>query len=670
MKKSRKFLLLSTSILLAGGLLGISLASSSPTSLTGVSAEEVSDTIDESTIDYGGSTTFTYTGASGAVYYGVTNYLGMDGAVELPFDSNYGIVTTTSGGTIKRIEIYWDLDNGSWQSLGIYARNTAYTSPSDLASWNSGGGITYIDIESGVSSATYTFTDSYAYVGIASYWGNVAFYRVIFVWDDGSVTTISDFSATASTTEFTTTEALNEEVFTVSGTKSDSSAFTSDDYTVQIGTLVENELTNARDVVWGSTYPYASDNTIRFTSLVPNTNDEYPYVDITINVTETAITSIVISGDMSTKSYRVDDSFDPSGLVVTGLPADVDVTNLVTWSFSPEVATVGVSEVTVTASYGDITTSVVISGIEVSNTVLDTLTPESLGITSTSGFVDVTYTGNSGITYLGYVMYRTSDPGIVINANYENSGISTVNTGTYTVKSITLTFTTNNVVNSGSNPGSTSSSNTRRYLAIFASNTAYEYAGVANVDETQVDTVEYPEENVVYTYTYTFTRNFTNFRLASNRSYIDLLSIEVEWSKEAIISASDDAISFAQSFLADLVCDETGNSAPSVDEWNTLAASYATLSDEAKAYINDESSNSDIIACLERYDYILGKYGADTYTNFLNRDIISSESNTIDNPIVSSGDYVLILIIAVSLLIVTTAGVFIVMNIKKKESSK
>ena len=77
--------------------------------------------------------------------------------------SNSGVVTTSSGGTIQSVTI--NVGSGT-KTVQVYAKNTAYSSPSDLFSNDSATQGTLIDSTS--STKAITFTGSYTYFGVRS----------------------------------------------------------------------------------------------------------------------------------------------------------------------------------------------------------------------------------------------------------------------------------------------------------------------------------------------------------------------------------------------------------------------------------------------------------------------------------------------------------------------
>ena len=94
-------------------------------------------------------------------------------------NSNSGIVTTTSGGTIKSIKIEF---NKGTNTLDIYGKNTAYASASDLYDNSKQG----TKIGSANSDATITPTTSCNYIGIRSNKGAIYISKITIEWETGS----------------------------------------------------------------------------------------------------------------------------------------------------------------------------------------------------------------------------------------------------------------------------------------------------------------------------------------------------------------------------------------------------------------------------------------------------------------------------------------------------
>ena len=89
-------------------------------------------------------------------------------------NSNSGIVSTTSGGTVKSIKI--TVGSGT-NTIDVYGSNTAYSAASDLYGDKKGTKIGSVS-----STGTVTFTNDYAYVGIRSNNGAIYLSEVEITW--------------------------------------------------------------------------------------------------------------------------------------------------------------------------------------------------------------------------------------------------------------------------------------------------------------------------------------------------------------------------------------------------------------------------------------------------------------------------------------------------------
>lgn len=124
-------------------------------------------------------------GTSGAIYAG--NSAGDANTIQIRTNNNNsGIVTTTSGGTIKSITINWNTTKTTdGRTLDIYASNTAYTAAGDLYSTStSGTKVTSFKYTKGTTvTSTYTFADDYKYIGIRSASGALYIDSIEIVWE-------------------------------------------------------------------------------------------------------------------------------------------------------------------------------------------------------------------------------------------------------------------------------------------------------------------------------------------------------------------------------------------------------------------------------------------------------------------------------------------------------
>lgn len=93
----------------------------------------------------------------------------------------------------------------------------------------------------------------------------------------------------------------------------------------------------------------------------------------------------------------------------------------------------------------------------------------------------------------------------------------------------------------------------------------------------------------------------------------------------------NEANTWATNFLTNLTCNN-GKTAPSVTIWNQLTASYNSLSKQSKnIFITTNYTKGNIGKAVERYDYIIAKYGAAIYTPFMNRSTLNSNNMLVKN---------------------------------------
>ena len=128
---------------------------------------------------------------SSAVYAGNANKTSSLTYIQLRNSSNSGIVSTTSGGKVRKVVVDWNTSTASGRSIQIYGKNTAYTASSDLFSdVNKGtliGSIIY------GTSTELTINDDYEYIGIKAVGGALYMNSVTITWE-GDAVSLSDAS--------------------------------------------------------------------------------------------------------------------------------------------------------------------------------------------------------------------------------------------------------------------------------------------------------------------------------------------------------------------------------------------------------------------------------------------------------------------------------------------
>ncbi len=148
------------------------------------SAADITDVLNQSVTGITGSSYTSFSGitvTSKAVYAG--QCAGSYSSIQLRSNnSNSGIVTTASGGTITKVEVTWNSNTSANRTLQVYVSNTAFEDPTELY----GGDATLAGtIVNDGSSTTLEIDGTYAYVGIRSASGAMYLDEVKFTWNDG-----------------------------------------------------------------------------------------------------------------------------------------------------------------------------------------------------------------------------------------------------------------------------------------------------------------------------------------------------------------------------------------------------------------------------------------------------------------------------------------------------
>lgn len=115
-------------------------------------------------------------------------------------NSNSGIVTTTSGGKVKKIVVTWNDQTSNNNRLDVYGKNTPYEDATNLygTSGNSNQGAFLGSITKGTSTEL-TVEDDYTYLGLRSYSGALYIDKIEITWD-------ANYSATTNVTAHTDNE--------------------------------------------------------------------------------------------------------------------------------------------------------------------------------------------------------------------------------------------------------------------------------------------------------------------------------------------------------------------------------------------------------------------------------------------------------------------------------
>ena len=104
-------------------------------------------------------------------------------------NSDSGVVTTTSGGTIKRVLVSWTSSTSAGRTIDVYGKNTAYSAATDLYN-NSNKGTLIGSIVCGTSTSLAIVTD-YTYIGLRSNNNSLNLDSITFYWKAIETHTVS-----------------------------------------------------------------------------------------------------------------------------------------------------------------------------------------------------------------------------------------------------------------------------------------------------------------------------------------------------------------------------------------------------------------------------------------------------------------------------------------------
>ena len=146
---------------------------------------EVTDVLTRSTTGVTGRTYSDWSGkkvTSSAIYTGSS--AGGNEAIQLRSTNNSGVVTTTSGGKVKKIKVTWQSSTSSGRTLDIYGKNTAYTSASDLYDTNKQG--TKLGSIVCGTSTELVVNGEYEFIGLRSKADAMYLSEIAITWASGS----------------------------------------------------------------------------------------------------------------------------------------------------------------------------------------------------------------------------------------------------------------------------------------------------------------------------------------------------------------------------------------------------------------------------------------------------------------------------------------------------
>ena len=512
-------------------------------------------------------------------------------------NSNSGIVSTKSGGNIRKISVDWNSNTSNKRVLDVYGSTEPFTQATELYNIKSPvekiGSINY--------SSTPNFleiSENWEYVGVRSNSGAMYLNSISFEWEA--------ISTEASVAILGETNGLSGDSLTLSASTRN---FTGTEFTY--------------------TWSVAEDDT----ELVSLTNETTSEVTVDLLKEGTATINLTVT----------------SGEESASATFDINILGVLSVKEAKETIDVGNTAYVRGIVFAEYGASVYIADED--GTGMQLYSRDDLGVNVGE---EVVVTGTMATYNNGL---QLSNPEILSHE---------VTSKTVTPKTVTYDELENSLINDYIlienmvwHSGAASAENIYFYENGNSSNELVLYNHESN-------SADY--EGALTTAMSTWQEDVTIVTLAGVYGvYKDTLEIFLT---SATTYEVDKVDTFARSFIANLTCDKTGQTAPSVEEWNTLAEEFALLSEEEKALFKQETSDNELInAATEKYDYILGKYTDETYTNFMERTITPSPVNSGLAPVFNQTNNIII-IVSVCVLAISAIGVFIVISKKRKEIKK
>lgn len=146
------------------------------------------------------STNDTYTSFNNKGFSSSARYAGEGAslnqtAIQMNASSPKGIVTTTSGGKVRKVIVSW-YSTGEERILDVYAKNSAYTGASELYGSSDTPGTKIGSFNNKSAVVSLDITDDYEYVGFRSRNGALYLNSITIYWEDAEVVLTDDVNYT------------------------------------------------------------------------------------------------------------------------------------------------------------------------------------------------------------------------------------------------------------------------------------------------------------------------------------------------------------------------------------------------------------------------------------------------------------------------------------------
>lgn len=227
-----------------------------------------------------------------------------------------GIITSASSGTIKSITINFNSANSN--TLGIYGKNTAYTTADDL--FGSAAGELIKNVDNSKTAVTITPDKAYKFIGFKSNKGTIYIDKITIVWEKAATTpaTTTTFGANSGKT-FTFTNG------TLEGFTAPTATATKSDDNTNLSNLIEYTSSDADIVTVDSktgelTFTNTKFGKATITATLPKTDTYQTSTDsyVVVNKDNHIATSLSFNGtDVTLTEGKTDAGTDFTGYTAT-----------------------------------------------------------------------------------------------------------------------------------------------------------------------------------------------------------------------------------------------------------------------------------------------------------------------------------------------------------------
>lgn len=147
-------------------------------------------------------------------------------------------------------------------------------------------------------------------------------------------------------------------------------------------------------------------------------------------------------------------------------------------------------------------------------------------------------------------------------------------------------------------------------------------------------------------------------------------NIQLALTEQSNITIGYSLTSFCEEFLGNIICNANGTTAPGFAtgySWAQFATLYGKLSSaDQEALTNASTTGSELInQVAARYDYIVGKYGTSSYSDFMNREPASFSNNVVKT--FNNNSAIMLIVLLSNFLVISAGALLLVLKKYKKQ---